>query len=372
MAKTYFSKKKAYRRILHLKPAAFLWLAAAILLSAVLLSACGASGASGAGERNMILSETTVGAPAMAPLGGTMSEVAEDATIAPEAMTNGSSYDSVSGMESSGMPEISANPASTNRKLIRTVELRVEATDFDGLLRDMNDAVSSMGGYMEQSDISGSSISASPDSRRFAYLTVRIPSDQLDSFVSQVGAKGNITNKSESVQDVTLQYSDIESRKKTLLVEQDKLWELLVAADSMDAVIALESRLSEIRYQLESMESQLRLYDNQVDYSTVRLYIDEVKVFTPTAPDSAMARIQKGFSRNLQSVGEGLVNFAVWFLSSLPSLALLAIIILAAVFIIRRFIKRFSGKKLNLPPDTPLTEKMNMKKKETKEKEKAD
>ena len=42
-------------------------------------------------------------------------------------------------------------------------------------------------------------------------------------------------------------------------------------ADTLDAVIALEKRLSEIRYDLESMESQLRLYDNQVEYSILRL-----------------------------------------------------------------------------------------------------
>ena len=42
------------------------------------------------------------------------------------------------------------------------------------------------------------------------------------------------------------------------------------------------NRLSEVRYQLESIESQLRTFDNRIDYSTVYLYIDEVEVFSPT------------------------------------------------------------------------------------------
>ena len=54
-------------------------------------------------------------------------------------------------------------------------------------------------------------------------------------------------------------------------MEQDRIWALLEKADTLDAVIALEKRLSEIRYDLESMESQLRLYDNQVEYSILRL-----------------------------------------------------------------------------------------------------
>ena len=63
-------------------------------------------------------------------------------------------------------------------------------------------------------------------------------------------------------------------RKKSLEIEQERLWALLEKADSLDAVVALEARLSEIRYELESYTSQLRLYDNQVDYSTVSIYIE--------------------------------------------------------------------------------------------------
>lgn len=212
------------------------------------------------------------------------------------------------------------------RKLIRTVSLDVETTDFDNLLADIRQTISAQNGYIEQSDVSGTSISASSDRNRYAYLVVRIPSDKLDGFVSRMGEKGNITNRSENVQDVTLQYTDIESRKKSLTIEQERLWELLEKADTLEAVIALEERLSEIRYQLENFESQLRTYDNQVDYSTVHVNIREVTVFTPTVPDSVGTRIQKGFVRNLNHVGNTMVDFVVWFLSHLPALVLLSVL----------------------------------------------
>ena len=121
-------------------------------------------------------------------------------------------------------------PVNSSRKLIRTVNLDVETTEFDSLLATLTQTVASMGGYIEQSDISGNSISDAQGSRRYAWLTARVPSNKLDSFVSQADEKGNITNKSENTQDVTLQYSDIESRKKTLAVEQDRLWDLLAKA----------------------------------------------------------------------------------------------------------------------------------------------
>ena len=231
-------------------------------------------------------------------------------------------------------------PVQTNRKLIRTAYLTVESTEFDSLLENINQSVAALGGYLEQSETSGSSILASLNSRRDAYMVARIPSDKLDQFITQVGEQGNITSKSESTQDVTLQYSDMESRKKSLTIEQERIWALLEKADTLEAVIALESRLSEIRYQLESFESQLRLYDNQVDFSTVTLNIGEVQVFTPTSPDSVLARIEKGFSRNLTGVCSALVNFFVWFVSSIPVLVLLGVIIMIILLIVRGIIKK--------------------------------
>ena len=194
-------------------------------------------------------------------------------------------------------------------------------------MENIRQSVLEKGGYIEQSDISGASISSGLERRRNAYLMVRIPSTYLDQFVSQMGEQSNITSRSENVQDVTLQYTDIESRKKSLTIEQERLWALLEKADTLEAVIALEERLSEIRYQLEGFESQLRTFDNQVNYSTIHIYIQEVGVFTPTVPDSVGARIQKGFIRNLESVSNSLVDFLVWLLSHLPTFVVLGIII---------------------------------------------
>lgn len=326
--------------------------------TAASLSACGAG--SSKSVANGAMAETTAAAMEAMPGGAPESyRSAQQAPGAVYAETEAAVFDTAAeaGAGDGGLTSGTAiQPVNSSRKLIRTVNLDVETTEFDSLLATLTQTVASMGGYIEQSDISGNSISDSQGSRRYAWLTARVPSNKLDSFVSQVDENGNITNKSENTQDVTLQYSDIESRKKTLAVEQDRLWDLLAKADSMDAVIALESRLSEIRYQLESMESQLRTFDNQVDYSSVYLSINEVKVFTPTAPDSVMTRIQKGFSRNLEGVGNSAVNFFVWFVSSLPVLLVFAVIVAAVTFLLNRISRKAlkkrgkSAVKPQLPP----------------------
>lgn len=265
------------------------------------------------------VAETTAAAPAAAPENALMEEIS---TTTGQATT----------------PLAAGNPSVLQRKLIRTVSLDVETTDFENLLSAIRQSVTVDGGYIEQSDVSGTSISTAMERKRYAFLTVRIPSAKLDAFLSQMSQQSNVINRSENVSDVTLQYTDIESRKKSLTIEQERLWALLEKADTLEAVIALEERLSEIRYQLEGFESQLRTYDNQVDYSTVHISIQEVGVFTPTTPDSVGTRIQKGFIRNLENVSNSLTDLLVWVISHLPALVLLAIVFAA----IRTMIKRIA------------------------------
>lgn len=234
--------------------------------------------------------------------------------------------------------------APIERKLIRNINMNLETRDFDGLIKSISEEVASFGGYIEQSDVSGNSLSWSGErSSRYSNITARIPSDKLDAFLTEVSSRGNVTYKNESVQDVTLQYTDITSRKKTLQLEQERLWDLLEKADSVDAVIALESRLSEVRYQLESLESQLRTLDNQIVYSTVYLSIQEVQVLTSTDPDTIPVRIQKGLSRSLNQLQAFSINLLVWFITSLPILIVLAVLIFVVVIILRKVNQKRNG-----------------------------
>ena len=238
------------------------------------------------------------------------------------------------------------SPADTGRKLIRDVNMSVEARDFDGVLSQITDKVRELGGYVESSDVSGISVNSYGGSQqRYADIRARIPADRLDRFVETVESAGNVTSKQEQVTDVTLQYSDVQSRKKSMEIEQERLWALLEKAESLDAVVALEARLSEIRYELESYTSQLRLYDNQVDYSTVSINMREVKDLTPTAPDSIGTRIQKGFNRSLNNLGEAGTDLIVWIASNSPILLVLAVIIAAVVLFVRGLSRRMQGRR---------------------------
>lgn len=232
----------------------------------------------------------------------------------------------------------------TNRKLIRRVYLSTETKEFDDFVSFVNGQTTTYGGYIETSDVSGTSYNAYNHHRR-ASIVIRVPAKHLDAFVAQIGNMANITNNSESAEDVTLPYIETESRIASLEIQRDKLLEWMEDAETVDELIKLEERLSEVRYQLEYYGGILRNYDNLVEFSTITLDIREVERMTIVEPETVGDRIGKGLSDNFYEIAEGFKNFIVWFVTSLPYLLIWAVIIVAAVLVIRVIIKKAKVKK---------------------------
>lgn len=232
----------------------------------------------------------------------------------------------------------------SDRKLIKNVDMNVETTEFDSLVAKISQKVDALGGYIESSEVYGDGVNDSFGTRS-AYYTLRIPNQKLDDFLETVAENSNITRKSENVEDVTLQYVDVESRKKSLQVEQQRLTELLSEAQDIDVIIVLESKLTEIRYQIESLESQLRTYDNQVDYSTVHVSVSEVEIYTPPKPESRWEKMVEGFGRSVQGVVEDVLDFLVGLVIILPYLVVWGILLFAFFFVVRLLVRKRKAKK---------------------------
>lgn len=276
-------------------------------------------------------------APAAEPAGGAylsdgFSEYGEyDEAIAEEASDEGGSE----------APQV----ADTKRKLIKNVDLQVETEAFDELLLAVTGRTESLSGYIEESYTYNGSQYYGKGTRN-ASMTIRIPADRLEEFLSDISEVSNVISRNDRVTDVTLQYVDMESHKKALVAEQDRLLELLGQAENIEDIISIESRLSEVRYQIESMESQLRTMDNQVSYSTIYLTIEEVKQYTPVAEQSIGEKIVTGFQRSLIDIGNGFLNFGIGFVIYLPYIVLWAVIIAVLLLLVRLIVRKRRSKKL--------------------------
>ena len=225
----------------------------------------------------------------------------------------------------------------TNRKLITTVNISTETEDLNKTMSQIENKTAELGGYIENSNIyNGSAYSSGYRSNRSANYTIRIPASKLDLFISSVEEGTNIINKSVSVDDVTLQYVDIESKKKALKTEEQRLLEILEKAETVEDIITVEDKLSDVRYELESIESQLRTYDNKVDYSTVYLDIDEVAQYTPAEEKGVFQRMAEGLVYNFKKVIDGILELFIWIVIHIPQIIVFVLFCLIAVFVIKK------------------------------------
>lgn len=222
-----------------------------------------------------------------------------------------------------------AMPMDTSRKLITTVNLTCETKEFDSSLSIITDKVSKLGGYIENMSTENYTYRAS----RSADMVIRIPAKNLTEFLGTVEENLNVTSYNRSAEDVTLAYVDTESRIKALKVEQERLEEFLGKANTIEEILTIEERMTNVRYQLENFESVKRTYDNKIDYSTVYLDVNEVIVYTEPEPDTIGTRIKQGFKENFDDVVDNLGDTFVDLVTGLPYLVGMLLTVILVLFI---------------------------------------
>lgn len=163
---------------------------------------------------------------------------ASNEAAAPEASAYEDGFGMTEGYDSEGNAQDTSNTvpeetaATADRKLIKTVNMDVETREYDKLLSAVENKVTELGGYIESLDAYNGSTYYSYRSTRNANLTIRIPKDRLEEFQNTVSELGNVTSRSENVQDVTLTYVDLQSHRDALRTEQERLLQLLEQAES--------------------------------------------------------------------------------------------------------------------------------------------
>ncbi len=297
------------------------YLALSLALLLLLASACGSSGSAGA-----------------PPYGGTPSASTPSEEYWPDAEPQ-EPGDADFGYGGESMDSaVYQNP---NAKLIRRAELHIQTEQFDQSREALNKLVGDCGGYFESASVYGGSRRDAFASRSGEYV-VRVPSEKFSQFFSGAGDLGYVTNSTESSEDVGTQYYDLEARLKTQRTKQDRLLALLEKAETMEDIIALESALSEVEYQIESYSSELNRYDELIGFSTFRIYLSEVGKVTQEVGNTASlgAQMLAGIQSSFQGLVQGGQGFLVWVSYNLFLALFLAAGIAAAAVVGVRKLKR--------------------------------
>ncbi|MBQ7649815.1 MAG: DUF4349 domain-containing protein, partial [Victivallales bacterium] len=227
-------------------------------------------------------------------------------------------------------------------KMIYRAEMRMETQEFDTVSVQIRTLVAELGGYLENQSVRGSGY-------RSASYTVRVPADKFDTFLSAVGNYATVTYQSQSEEDVSEYYYDMESRLETAKIKLDRLQELLSRADKMEDIITLESAISDTEYQIEQLSGEIRHYDALIGYSTINVELNEVYRVTDseTAPLTFGQRIANAFHEGLRDFGDTLEDLAEWLAYSWIGILIFIAAIVCVVKLGKRRMGKLAKKKLS-------------------------
>ena len=253
----------------------------------------------------------------------------------------------------------------THDKIIRKVNMDLETKSFDELVSSIETQVYELGGYVEESRITGRHYNS--DNLRYGVMIIRIPRETVNGFLDNIGSLANVVEKAENVENVSLKYVDIESQKKSLEIEQERLISLLERTEKMEDIMSLEARLTTVRYELQNLATEIRTIDNLVDYSTITMNLQEVKLMSPSIEkeESVGTRIKRGFDKKIHKFSKGFEDFTVWFVLNLPLFIVIIIIVLVITIIVKKNnYKIFKKDNSSYKEDNKVNEKNNFNKTE--------
>ena len=301
--------------------------AVAVLAAALCLSGCG--GTSHSSEATASYKEEAASDSAA---GSYDQYVAEEAVAADEE-SYGEAGDADTGSGDSALR------AQDGQKIVYTGSLRMQTLEYDKSAASIRQKIREAGGFSESESERDNNYnwyypSARSGNTRYLSITARIHTEKFESFLDSLSGDGKIMSRSVNAENISQVYANKESYKKALEKEQERLLAMMDKAETIEDMITVEARLSEVERQLNVYRTDLAAMDKDVEYSTVYIELEEVKRYTEEVVVTPFGeQVKYAFNDAIDSFKEfcqGIVLFVVRYFPYLILLAIALILVIRA------------------------------------------
>lgn len=168
-------------------------------------------------------------------------------------------------------------------KLVYRGALTIQTKDYETSTAKIRSMIREMGGFVENEEeyLEGSYyVREEERSLHSLFLTVRIPTEKFNDFMNGSDEAGNVISRSASAENISRRYNDVSAQIEALEKQQTRLLDMMDKAQTIEEMIQVEQRLSDVQYQLNSLKTDRSSMDTDVEYSTVNLTLREVRVYT--------------------------------------------------------------------------------------------
>lgn len=340
------SMKKSIKRSIKRK-----WtkLLTAVLVTAGLLTGCG--GAAQSGSKSMTDMAPARNSSAASDSGGVASDnyaVTEEAAV-DTAMEIGSDSDMT---VKQAQDDTSAADSMTllEEKLVYYCDLQIETLDYPATITAIKGTITKYGGIIQAETESDNGYNWYYENYRKTsgtmsnYLQVRIPSKDYNNFLAELDGVGKIISKSTSVDNISQQYYDTTAQIEALQIQEKNLLSMMEKCETIEDMIAVEQRLSEVQYQLNNLQTSRRYMDMDVAYSYVNIGITEVMEYRQDSEPVRRNTFVDRLKNTLVATGRGFLSFleGLLFLIIRLSPYIVIVVVVCVVFLkgkIRQFLE---------------------------------
>jgi hypothetical protein len=230
-----------------------------------------------------------------------------------------------------------------DRKLIKRADIKIKVEDLEAADSSITDLMEKYNAY---------SASAVIDKSSYRYR-IRVPSFAYKAFLTGMDGMGTVLNRSESVEDETIRYYDIEGRLDTKKELLKTFQSYLGKAKNIEEILSVEKRIAELQSDIDGTGKELRNLSNSVDYATIGLVILGPEIISPSLPGPTLTeRIKKLFS----NFGDFLSGLVVIFIGivifGIPILLLVIFfywILFGKIGIMKKLWRMAAGRKRLMP-----------------------
>lgn len=229
-----------------------------------------------------------------------------------------------------------------DRKIITNTNIRMESLDVQEAMRELATLARDLGGYIQ------SEYQTESQDSYYGELVVRVPAEEVDTFVARIDELGRIRENKVSISDVTAEYTDTASRLSNAKVQEARLLDMFEAAETIDELLYIQTELDRLQERIEVYEGQIKLWDNLVSLATISVFIyPEASIIEPGSDvpryipaDTVWDRFTSGVQTSFVQFVNGASLGFIWLGHNLIQLIVFLIVLAILILVIRRISKK--------------------------------
>lgn len=177
-------------------------------------------------------------------------------------------------------------------KVIKTANVSIEVADYLKSRQKVDSIVAKHKGFVTNEAFQET------DTQKSNSITIRVPAQNFDHLLSDIATIAKrVDYQNIYTQDVTEEYIDVKTRLENKQEVEKTYRKHLREAKNIEDILKIENKLAEIRSEIESAQGRLKYIDNQVNLSTLSLYLYQKLEYKyiPEQLPGFWQRVKEGF-----------------------------------------------------------------------------